>query len=146
MVCFLAPVLARFLDLATGLKPASCFSPPSPDEICLFFTHCLSPLPWFGCPLLLTLLTLLKAACQDPSHMPKASDVHPSVLFPHSVRGHRHPLDFCWRGETSQTSPKVVVLETPLIWAGGQMGQDPPIPAHPCPCARQPFTQLLCCF
>lgn len=147
MVCFLAPVLAGFLDLAAGLKPASCFSPPSPDEIRLFFTHRLSPLPWFGCPLLLTLLTLLtlsmslkvgcRAGCQDPSHTPNASRVHPSLWFPHDVRGHHCPPAFCWRGETSQTSPQVVVLETPLTWAGRQMGQEPP---RPCPAlpARSP--------
>lgn len=140
MVCFLAPVLARFLDLAAGLKPASCFSPPSPDEICLFFTHRLSPLPWFGRPLLLTLLMLpmllevgCRAGCQSPSHTPNTSHVHPSICpsvsFPHSA--HHCPPAFCCRGETSQTSPEAVVLETHLTWAGGQKGQEPPIPAHP---------------
>lgn len=134
MVCFLAPVLAGFLDLAAGLKPASCFSPPSPDEICLFFTHRLSPLPWFGCPLLLTLLMLLKvgcrAGCQNPSHTPSTSDVHPSICpsvsFPHSARGHHCPPAFCCRGETSQTSPKAVVLQTPSPGLGGKWGRSPP--------------------
>lgn len=143
MVCFLAPVLAGFLDLAAGLKPDSCFSPPSPDEIHLFCTHQLSSLPWFGRPLLLTLLTVLtvsmllmllkagcRAGCQDPSHMPNTSDVHPSVLFPHNVRGHHCPPAFSWRGETSQTFPQGCGAGDPPHLGWGANGAGAP---HSCP-------------
>lgn len=76
---------------------------------------------------------MLLKACQDPSHASNASDVHPSVLSPHHICGHCHPPAFCRRGETSQTSPRAVVLETPPPLGWGANGARAPYPCPPLP-------------
>lgn len=140
MVCFLAPVLAGFLDLAAGLKPASCFSPPSPDEIRLFFTHRSLTAPLVWPPLVIDIIDIIDAidvvegGVQSgvPGPLTHAQRIRcPSIhLVPSQCPWPSLPTCFLLEGETSQTSPRVVVLETPLNGAGRQMGQEPP---HRCP-------------
>lgn len=136
MVCFLAPVLAGFLDQLLGQSQLLPPPRPLPDEIYLFFTRRhLSPLPSSGCPL------LPRVGCgarhRDPSRRHRS---------PHRPCPARIPLCYHRRayaaiaahplppggGKLPKLPPRSRCWSPPTSWAGGVCGAraPPPLPTR----------------